>query len=99
MSQRAAVRIDDAGARVVAHARGAVEVAGVVVLRPDIARVDRLQRLGHEFQRMIDEALVLVAPGIGDARNAQSVLIELIIERDAIALLGSISPTIFNATT
>ena len=29
-------------ARIVAHARRAVEMAGVVVLRPDVPRVDRL---------------------------------------------------------
>ena len=38
----AAVGIDDAGARVVAHARGTVEVTGVILLRPDIVRVNRL---------------------------------------------------------
>ena len=45
------------------------------------------QRLRHEFQRMVDQPLVVVAPGIGDARNAQPVLIDFVGERDAIGFL------------
>ena len=50
MSQLRQFGIDDAGSRIVAHARGAVQMAGVVVLRPDVLGVDRLQRLRHEIQ-------------------------------------------------
>ncbi len=50
-------------------------------------RVDRLQRLRHEPQRMVDQRAVVVAPGVGDARDRQAVLVLLVGERDAVALL------------
>ena len=42
----AAIGIDDAGARIVAHAGRAVEMAGVVVLLPDFARAGGLRAPG-----------------------------------------------------
>lgn len=58
----AAIRIHNTCSRIVAHTRRPVQMARIVVLRPDFARVDGLQRLRHEFQGMIDEALIVVTP-------------------------------------
>src|SRR5581483_9030370 len=83
----AAIGIDHAAIGMIPHARGAVQMAGVVVLDPDVAGAGRLQRPGHEFQGVLDQPLVIVAPGIGHARNAQPVLINLVGKGDAVRLL------------
>ena len=83
----AAVGVDHARRRVVAHARGAVHVAGVVGLLPDVGAVDRLQRLRHELQRVPDQRLVVVAPRVLDTRDRQAVLVLVVGQRDAVALL------------
>src|SRR4051794_28453898 len=59
---RPAVRIHDARPGIVAHPGATVHVAGVVLLLPDLGRVDRPQRLAHEAERMLDDPLVVVAP-------------------------------------
>ena len=38
-------------------------MTGIVILGPEIPGVDGAQRLAHEFERMIDQPLVVVAPG------------------------------------
>src|SRR5436305_13371654 len=53
----AAVGVDDALVRIGAHPGCSVEMAGVVVLDPEILGIDSLQRASHEFQRMIDQPL------------------------------------------
>ena len=52
----AAIGIDDAGARIVAHARRAGQMAGVVGLRPDVAGAERFQAWRHEAERMLRSA-------------------------------------------
>jgi hypothetical protein len=81
------VGIDHALARAAAHSRRAVHVAGVVGLAPDVGRVNGLQRLGHEVQRMVDQPSVVVAPGIFDAGDRQSVLILVVCKTDPVARL------------
>ena len=46
-----------------------------------------IERLAHEAERVLVHALVVVAPGIGHARDRQAVLVLLVRERDAVALL------------
>ena len=51
------------------------------------SRAGGFERLAHEAERMRDQPLVVVAVRIGDARHRQAVLILLVGERHAIALL------------
>ena len=79
-----AIGVDHAGARIVAHPCGAVHVTGVVGLPPDVRGIDRLQRLGHEVQRVADQFVIVVAPGVFDAGDRQSILVLVIGQRDPI---------------
>ena len=83
----ATIRIHDAIGWIAAHSRRSVEVAGVVVLRPQIPYVGGSQRPDHEFQRMIDQTLVIVAPGISDTGNSEPILVEFINKCDAVGFL------------
>ncbi len=51
-------------------------------------RADRLDRPAHLLERVRDQRLVVVAPGIGDPRDAQAVLVEIVGQRHAVALVG-----------
>ena len=73
--------------RVAAHPRRSVEMAGIIILRPKVPGIGGSQGPGHEFEGVIDQPLVVVAPGIGDAGNPQTVLIDLVSKGDAIGFL------------
>src|SRR3569833_487389 len=83
----AAVRVDHAAARVIAHARGAVQMTGIIRLVPDLGGVNRLKRLSHKAQRVSDQPLVVVAIGKGDAWNGKTVLVVLICQSYTVAFL------------
>ena len=70
----------------------------IVLLAEDVGCADRFQAGLHLAQSMLDQRLVIVAPAISNAGNPQPVLVVLIGQRDPVALVGSISPTIFRPT-
>ena len=87
---RSAVGVDNACARVFTHARGAIEVTGVIFLVPDLPGTRSFERLPHEAKSVTVHALVVVAPGISDVRDAKSVLIALVCKGYLVALLRQV---------
>ena len=73
--------------------------------RPEIGRagiaailgIDGLQTPRHLADGVLDEALVILAPGKGDPRNAQAILARFLGQGDGIALIGQRFPHHFQA--
>jgi hypothetical protein len=73
-------------------------VAGVIFLIPDLLGARSFECPPHETERVTVHALVVVAPGISDVRDAKSVLIALVCKGYPVALCGKYSLTTFNPT-
>ena len=81
-----------------AHARRAGKMIGVVLLPEDVFGAHQLQAVLHLAERVLDQRLVIVAPAIGDAGNAQPVWSFSSARVTRLRSSGSISPTIFSPT-
>src|SRR6185312_2550097 len=72
---------------IIAHPCRSMQMGSIVVLVPDVVGTGRFQSRSHETKRMRDQALVVITIGKRDAGNAQAVLVPLVGQRHAVALL------------